>query len=54
MADLFATKTAQAAHVVLPMSSTPETAGTMTNSERRVQLLARASRRGPVSRPGSC
>jgi predicted molibdopterin-dependent oxidoreductase YjgC len=42
VADLFATKTAQAAHVVLPVSSTPETAGTMTNSERRVQLLARA------------
>ncbi len=42
VADLFATKTAQAAHVVLPMSSTPETAGTMTNSERRVQMLARA------------
>ena len=42
VADLFATKTVQAAHVALPVSSTPETAGTMTNSERRVQLLARA------------
>ncbi|HEY3381757.1 MAG TPA: FAD-dependent oxidoreductase [Vicinamibacterales bacterium] len=42
VADLFPTKTAQAAHVVLPMSSTPETSGTVTNSERRVQLLGRA------------
>ena len=42
VADLFATKTAQAAHVVLPASSTPESSGTMTNSERRVQVLTRA------------
>jgi formate dehydrogenase major subunit len=42
VADLFTTKTAQAAHVVLPMSATPETSGTYTNSERRVQRLRRA------------
>src|SRR5450756_2144772 len=42
VADLFATRTARAAHVVFPMSSTPETSGTMTNSERRVQLLRKA------------
>ena len=42
VADLFHTKTAQAADVVLPVSSTPETSGTVTNSERRVQVLARA------------
>jgi formate dehydrogenase major subunit len=42
VADLFPTRTTNAAHVVLPVSSTPETSGTMTNSERRVQLLTRA------------
>ncbi len=42
VADLFATRTARAAHVVFPMSSTPETSGTMTNSERRVQPLRKA------------
>jgi predicted molibdopterin-dependent oxidoreductase YjgC len=42
VADLFVTRTAEAAHVALPMSSTPETSGTVTNSERRVQVLARA------------
>jgi predicted molibdopterin-dependent oxidoreductase YjgC len=42
VADIFATKTVAAAHVVLPAAGTPETSGTMTNSERRVQLLARA------------
>ena len=42
VADVFPTKTAAAAHVVLPSAGTPETSGTMTNSERRVQLLARA------------
>ncbi len=42
VADVFPTRTAAAAHVVLPAASTPETSGTMTNSERRVQLLSRA------------
>jgi formate dehydrogenase major subunit len=42
VADLFMTATAKAAHVVLPMSSTAETSGTFTNSERRVQQLRRA------------
>ena len=42
VADLFPTKTAAAAHVVLPAAGTPETSGTMTNSERRVQMLMRA------------
>ncbi|HVP40229.1 MAG TPA: FAD-dependent oxidoreductase [Candidatus Saccharimonadales bacterium] len=40
--DLFATATAQAASVVLPLSSSAETAGTVTNLERRVQPLVRA------------
>jgi len=42
VADLFATATAKAAHVVLPMSSSAETSGTFTNSERRVQQVRRA------------
>jgi anaerobic selenocysteine-containing dehydrogenase len=42
VADLFPTKTIAAAHVALPLSGTPETSGTVTNSERRVQLLSRA------------
>jgi formate dehydrogenase alpha subunit len=42
VADLFATATANAAHVVLPMSSTAETSGTFTNSERRVQQVRKA------------
>ncbi|MFH1016594.1 MAG: FAD-dependent oxidoreductase [Pseudomonadota bacterium] len=40
--DLFLTATAAAANVFLPLSSTAETSGTMTNSERRVQKLSRA------------
>ncbi len=40
--DLFLTETAKAAHVVLPLSATAETSGTITNSERRVQRLERA------------
>ncbi|MBP7148821.1 MAG: FAD-dependent oxidoreductase [Acidobacteria bacterium] len=40
--DLFFTETARAAHVVLPLSSSVETDGTMTNSERRVQRVRRA------------
>ncbi len=40
--DVFDTRTAAAAHVVLPAAGTPETSGTMTNSERRVQMLMRA------------
>jgi formate dehydrogenase major subunit len=42
VADLFATKTTQVANVVLPLSSTAETSGTFTSSERRVQSLQRA------------
>lgn len=40
--DVLATKTTAAAHVVLPLSATPETSGTFTNSERRVQAISRA------------
>ncbi len=40
--DLFMTPTASAAHVLLPLSSSAETGGTMTNQERRVQRLERA------------
>ena len=36
------TETAPAANVVLPLGSTPETSGTFTNSERRVQRVRRA------------
>ncbi len=42
VADVFLTRTAAAAHVVLPLSSTAETSGTFTNSERRVQRVRRA------------
>jgi predicted molibdopterin-dependent oxidoreductase YjgC len=42
VADLFRTRTAEAAHVLLPAAGSPETSGTMTNSERRVQMLMRA------------
>jgi predicted molibdopterin-dependent oxidoreductase YjgC len=35
--DLFMTPTAEAAHVVLPLSSPVETDGTLTNHERRLQ-----------------
>jgi formate dehydrogenase major subunit len=42
VADLFFTRTAQVANIVLPLSSTAETSGTYTNSERRVQQLRRA------------
>ena len=40
--DLFLTRTAQAAHAVLPLSALAETSGTLTNLERRVQRLDRA------------
>ncbi|MBM4394287.1 MAG: FAD-dependent oxidoreductase [Deltaproteobacteria bacterium] len=40
--DLFETETTRTASVVLPLSSTAETSGTYTNSERRVQSLGRA------------
>ena len=40
--DLFLTATAASASVVLPLSSTAETSGTMTNAERRVSRLQRA------------
>jgi formate dehydrogenase major subunit len=39
--DLFLTATAASATVALPLSSTAETSGTMTNAERRVQRLQR-------------
>ncbi len=42
VADLFLTRTAQVANIVLPLASTAETSGTFTNSERRVQRLRRA------------
>jgi len=42
VADVLRTRTAEAAHVVLPAAASPETSGTMTNSERRVQMLMRA------------
>ncbi len=42
VADLFLTRTAQAANIVLPLASTAETSGTFTNSERRLQRLRRA------------
>lgn len=42
VADLFLTRTAAAADVVLPLSSSVETSGTFTNSERRVQRVRRA------------
>ena len=40
--DMFMTPTAEAAHVVLPLSSPVETDGTMTNHERRLQPLRAA------------
>jgi anaerobic selenocysteine-containing dehydrogenase len=40
--DLFVTQTAQLANVVLPLSSTAETSGTMTNQERRLQVVNRS------------
>ncbi len=41
--DLFLTETAQLAHVVLPACSFAEKDGTMTNMERRIQLLRAAT-----------
>ncbi|NTU42350.1 MAG: molybdopterin-dependent oxidoreductase, partial [Nitrospirales bacterium] len=40
--DIFFTKTAELAHVVLPASSFAEKDGTFTNTERRVRLLRKA------------
>ncbi len=40
--DVLLTATAKLANVVLPLSASAETSGTMTNSERRVQALRRA------------
>ncbi|MFN7987224.1 MAG: FAD-dependent oxidoreductase [Thermoanaerobaculia bacterium] len=40
--DMFLTATAASGAVVLPLSGTAETSGTMTNAERRVQRLERA------------
>jgi formate dehydrogenase major subunit len=42
VADVAFTATARAANVVIPLSSTAETNGTMTNSERRVQKVRQA------------
>ena len=42
VSDLFLTETAQLAHVVFPAASFAEKTGTVTNSERRVQLMHRA------------
>jgi formate dehydrogenase major subunit/formate dehydrogenase alpha subunit len=42
VSDLYLTETAQLADVVLPAASFAEKDGTITNSERRVQLLRRA------------
>ncbi|HQP35053.1 MAG TPA: molybdopterin-dependent oxidoreductase [Polyangiaceae bacterium] len=42
VADVLLTPTAKAASIVLPMSASAETSGTVTNSERRVQSLERA------------
>lgn len=42
VADLVPTRTAEAAHVVFPLSAAAETRGTLTNSERRVQRVERA------------
>lgn len=39
--DVFPTVTTTAAHVVLPLATSLETSGTMTNAERRVQRLRR-------------
>jgi len=44
VADVLQTKTTAAAHVAVPAAASPETSGTMTNSERRVQMLTRAVR----------
>jgi predicted molibdopterin-dependent oxidoreductase YjgC len=45
--DLMMTETARLAHVVLPAASFAEKTGTLTNTERRIQLLQPA-----VPRPG--
>jgi len=42
VADIFLTETAQLADVVFPAASFAEKTGTITNSERRVQLMQRA------------
>lgn len=42
VSDIFLTETAQHAHVVFPAASFAEKRGTITNSERRVQLCRRA------------
>ncbi len=42
VSDLFLTETARLADVVLPAASFAEKSGTVTNSERRVQLMHRA------------
>ncbi len=49
VSDIFLTETAQQAHVVFPAASFAEKRGTITNSERRVQLCRQA-----ISPIGNC
>jgi len=49
--DLFLTETAQIAQVVLPASSFAEKEGTLTNGERRIQLLRAAAKPAGQSLP---
>jgi formate dehydrogenase major subunit len=49
--ELFMTKTAQRAHVVLPAASFLEKNGTFTNGERRIQRVNRAVAPVPGTRP---
>lgn len=51
VADLFATETAQRAHVVLPAASFAEKNGTFTNVEARVQRIRRALEPPPDAKP---
>jgi formate dehydrogenase alpha subunit len=50
--DAFATTTARAAHVVLPIASFAETEGTVTNLEGRVQRMRPATSPPGEARPG--
>jgi predicted molibdopterin-dependent oxidoreductase YjgC len=53
VSDIFLTETAARAHVVFPAASFAEKTGTITNSERRVQLSRRAIKPVGNSRPDS-
>jgi len=48
--DIFMTETARLAHVVLPATSFAEKDGTVTNTERRVQLMRKAVRSPGIAR----